>query len=244
MSQNSKAGPGTDIDTLLEIGLPPGEVSQPSPGVPVSAEKPSTSFAMVLPPRADSQSVAKEQDASVAGEEIKLAVTDPLRPRLRRPEKEGQRRRNRRKTTVVRETTGSARTSDKYELLLGSRPCLHAVWSLRRITSKAAPLAVAAYYIDEDVEAWAGLKQPAHALLPIVRSSSVDYIGAADCTINRTVFQTDVFKGRRSLFRFDSMRPVLEDQVYDSRNALLKVIANTFTPRAGFFGSRDMQNVS
>jgi hypothetical protein len=243
MSQNSKAGSGTEIDTLLEIGLPPGEVSQSAPIIPVAAEKPSTSFAMVLPPRADSQSVSRE-DVMASAEEIKSEATDPLRPRLRRQEKEGQRRRNRRKTTAPRETTGSARAADKYEPLLGSRPCLHAVWSLRRITSKAAPLAVIAYYIDEEVHAWAGLKQPAHALLPIVRSSSVEYIGAADCTINQTVFQTDVFKGRRSLFRFDSMRPILEEQVYDSRNALLKVIANTFTPRAGFFGGKDIQNVS
>jgi hypothetical protein len=244
MSQNSKAGPGTEIDTLLEIGLPPSEVSQPWPGLAASAEKNSPSFAMVLPPRADSQSVGKEQDVVAAGEEIKPEVADPLRPRLRRPEKEGQRRRNRRKTPVVCETAGSGRASDSYELLLGSRPCLHAVWSLRRITSKTAPLTVAAYYIEEEGQAWAGLKQPAHALLPIVRSGSVEYIGAADGSINRTVFQTDVFKGRRSLFRFDSMRPVLDQQVYDSRNSLLKVIANTFTPRAGFFGSRNMQNVS
>jgi hypothetical protein len=243
MSKNSKAGSGTDIDTLLEIGLPPGEISQASPGLPVSAEKASTSFAMVLPPRADSQQAAKEQAIDPVGDALKTAVTDPLRPRLRRPEKDGQKRRNRRKTTVIHESGSADKVSDKYEPLLGSRPCLHAVWSIRRITAKTAPLAVVAYYIDEETEAWAGLRQPAHALLPIVRSSSVEYVGAADCTINQTVFPTDVFKGRRSLFRFDSMRPALDEHVYDSRNALLKIIANVFAPRAGFFG-RDMQNVS
>ena len=243
MSQNTKPGPGTEIDTLLEIGLPPSEVSQPPSGISAPAEKASISFAMVLPPRADSQVAAKNEGIDAVGETSKAEATDPLRPRLRRPEKEGQKRRNRRKTTVIRETGSSGKVSDKYEPLLGSRPCLHAVWSIRRITAKNAPSAVAAYYIDEERQAWAGLKQPAHALLPIVRSSSVGYIGAADCIINQTVFQTDVFKGRRSLFRFDSMRPALDEQVYDSRNALLKIIANTFAPRAGFLG-REMQNVS
>ena len=117
--KNSDKASNAKIATLLEIGLPPGEDHYQSPHSSAVTEMATADFALDLPPTANAQPGADYCRISYEGEIFKPVVVDVLQPRLRRPEKLGFKRRNRRRTELVRYMGERIIAPEKYRPMLG-----------------------------------------------------------------------------------------------------------------------------